>query len=80
MSPNSSASASYPAVRFVLRHGHRLAIAVGAAVTAGGIAAALDGMGWGWAALGVLGGPFAYLILKSYAELVTIIAEMLLPR
>ncbi len=71
----------YPAVQFLLRHGNALAVAVGLFIALAGIlASGLAGIGWGWAIAGIAAGALTYLLLKSYAEIVRIIAETLLPR
>ena len=70
----------YPTIRFLLRHGQSLALAAGAAIAISGVAASINGMGWAWALVGLLLGPFAYLMLRSYAELIKVISETLLPR
>jgi len=73
-------SKTYPAVRFVLRYGHALAGLAGIALFIAGAFATMTGNGWGWALAGALSAPLVYLLLRSYAELVSIIAETLLPR
>ena len=71
---------NYPAIHFVVRHGHTLAIAVAIVVGLGGIAAALAGWGWVWLPAGLVLAALAYLLFRSYAEIVQVIAETLLPR
>jgi hypothetical protein len=71
---------NYPAIHFILRHGTTLAAGSAAAVLLGGIAAALAGAGWGWAVVGIAAAPIVYLMLRSYAEIVRVIEETLLPR
>ncbi len=80
MAHENPATNSYPAIRFLLRHGHSLAIAVAAVIALGGIAAALGGWGWAWLPAGLVLAALAYLMLRSYAEIVQVIAETLLPR
>jgi hypothetical protein len=71
---------AYPVVRLLIKHGTVLAIAVGVALATAGIWAALAGFGWPWVLAGVLTGAFAGLMIRSYVELVRLIADMLLPR
>ena len=78
--PGTSAPNQYRAIRFLVRHGEQLARVIGAAICIAGIAAALGGWGWGFALAGVLAAPLAYLLFRSYAEIVQVIAETLLPR
>ena len=73
-------SKTYPAIRFLIRYGHALALVTAFAVLLAGLLAALAGYGWGWAAASLLGAVVTYLILRGYAELVSIIADTLLPR
>ena len=70
----------YPAIRFLVRYGHALAVVIGAAAIGTGIVAAVSGWGWGWIPAGILGGGLVYLLFRSYAEIVQVIAETLLPR
>ncbi len=80
MTHESPTTNSYPAIHFLVRHGHKLAIAVAAVIGLGGIAAALTGWGWVWFPAGLLLAPLSYLLFRSYAEIVQVIAETLLPR
>lgn len=70
----------YPVIQFLVRHGHRFAIAVGLLPAVAGVAAALAGGGWAYGAAGIVGSVVLYVIMKSYVELVAIIADMLLPK
>ena len=71
---------AYPIVRLLVKYGNALAIAVGAVLAIAGIWAALAGFGWAWAPVGAMTGAFAGLMLRSYVEVVRLIADMLLPR
>jgi hypothetical protein len=71
---------AYPVVRLLVRFGNVLAIAVGAAIALAGVWAAVAGFGWAWALAGVLVGAFGGLMMRSYVEVVRLIADMLLPR
>ena len=71
---------AYPMVRMLVKHGTALSIALGVVLAAAGIWAALAGFGWAWALAGVLTGAFAGLMMRSYVEVVRLIADMLLPR
>ena len=70
----------YPVIDFLLRHGHRFAIAVAVLPAAAGMYLAYSGWGWPLAVGGVLAGGILYVLAKSYVELVAIIADMLLPK
>ncbi len=71
---------SYHALHFIVRHGGWLAWLVTAAVAAGG------GIAWGagypaaFLVLGLVTAAFAYLVVRSYVELVRVIVDMLLPK
>ena len=71
---------NYPAIHFLVRHGHALASAVAIVVGLSGIAAAVAGWGWVWLPAGLVLAGLAYLLFRSYAEIVQVIAETLLPR
>ena len=71
---------NYRAIHFLVRHGHVLAITVAAVIGLGGLAAALAGWSWAWFPAGLLLAALAYLVFRSYAEIVQVIAETLLPR
>jgi hypothetical protein len=80
MTHESPATNSYPAIHFLVRHGHALAVAVAVIVGVVGIVAALFGWGWAWLPGGLVLAALAYLLFRSYAEIVQVIAETLLPR
>jgi hypothetical protein len=71
----------YPAVAFVVKHASVLAIVI-ALVPPVGLALLLHAAGfhWAWSALAIVLLPLTYLIARSYVELVSIIADMLLPK
>lgn len=71
---------NYPIIHFLVRHGHRFAIAVALLPVVVGAWLALAGWGWPYGAGGIVAGAILYVIMKSYVELVAIIADMLLPR
>jgi hypothetical protein len=78
--PEAFSPNGYPAIRFLVRHGNRLALAVGLAIFIAGVAAAASGWGWGFALAGIVGAPLGYLFVRCYAEMAQVIAETLLPR
>lgn len=71
---------NYPIIQFLVRHGHRFAIAVALLPAALGVGLAFSGWGWLYGAGGVVASVVLYVIMKSYVELVAIIADMLLPK
>lgn len=70
----------YPAVQVFLRYGNLIAILAGLAPLAGVAWLVVEGASAWWIAAGVAAGAFVFLLMRSYAELVTIIADMLLPK
>jgi len=71
---------SYAALHFLVRRGNLLAILFGLAPLVGAIIA----VAFGYTALllvaGVIAAAFAYLIMRSYVEMVRLIVDMLLPK
>jgi hypothetical protein len=78
--PIESADQPYPAVRMLRRYGNWIALGLGLAVAAAGVWAAAAGHGAVWLPVGLVVGAFAAFLMRSYVELVRIIADMLLPR
>ena len=70
----------YPTVQFLVRHGLATTIAVSLLPIVAGMALALSGAHWGFGAAGLVAGAVTGIIVKSYVELVAIIADMLLPK
>ncbi len=75
-----SADAPYPAVRLLRRYGNWIAIGFGAVPVLAGLWAMLALGGVFWLIGGVLAGGAIGFLMRSYVELVRIIADMLLPR
>jgi hypothetical protein len=71
----------YPAVSFIVKHAKPLALGI-ALLPPVVIALLLIAIGlhWAWSAVAVALLPLTYLVARSYVELVTIIADMLLPK
>ena len=71
---------SYPMVTALVRYGTLLAVMVALAAAAFGVFLTIAGHGIAFAVGGVLLGGVLYVLLKSYTELVAIIADMMLPK
>ena len=71
---------TYPMVQALVKYGHALAIVAALACLALGIALTVREGGIVYAAAGLAGGALLYVLLKSYTELVSIIADMMLPK
>lgn len=69
----------YAAVAWLVKYGHRLALGLAAAPLLGAIALFASGH-WIWAIVAVLAAPVVYVLTKSYAELVTLMSDMLIPK
>jgi hypothetical protein len=71
---------NYPALNFIARHGTKAAGGLGIVVFGTVLALALPS--WGWIAVpaGGLCDAITFLVCKSYAELVRLICDMLIPR
>ncbi len=78
--PPESADRPYPAVRLLRRHGGSLSLAVGLLIFAAGTLATLSGHGAIWLFAGLAAGAIAAILLRSYVELLRILADLLLPR
>lgn len=80
MSQYPAAMPNYPVINFLLRHGHRFALAVALLPAITGLYLGFTGWGWPFAVGGAVTGVVLYVLAKSYVELVAIIADMLLPK
>ena len=71
----------YPTIKLIIERGNALSMMI-ALLPLCAAAAAIAGMPWQWLALaaGVAAAPVAYLLLKSYVELVRVMADMLIPK
>ena len=70
----------YPIINFLVRHGHPFAIAVALLPALAGIWIAFTRGSWLCGAGGIAAGAVVYVLMKSYVEMVAIIADMLLPK
>ena len=78
--PTAMPTRSYPMVHALVKYGHALAILAALACLAFGIAFAVRDGAIAYAAAGLAVGVLLYVLLKSYTELVSIIADMMLPK
>lgn len=70
----------YPLLNFVACHGLAISIAGGILPVLAAAWYVLAGAPVGWLAAGVVAGVVLFLAIKSYAELVRLITEMLIPK
>ena len=71
---------TYPMVQALVRHGSLMAGVIGLAAATLGVYVALTATSIVYALIGAVAGLVIYGLLKSYSELVTIIADMMLPK
>ncbi|MCC6534505.1 MAG: hypothetical protein IT531_18285 [Burkholderiales bacterium] len=71
----------YPTIKFIVERGSTLAIAIGLLPLAGALLLVIMmGMHWFILVAGVVVTGVVYLLMRSYVELVRVIADMLLPK
>ena len=70
----------YPTLNLIVRHGEALAAASGLLPLLGAIAAFVLGTHWVVVVAGAVAGGFLYLLMRSYVELVRVMADMLIPQ
>lgn len=70
----------YPTIKLIVERGNALAAAIGALPFAGAIVLAAFGVHWIVLGAGVVASAVVYLLMRSYVELVRVIADMLLPK
>ena len=71
---------TYPMVHALVRYGSLLAIVVALSVAAVGIGLSISLENAFVALIGIGAGGVLYVLLKSYSEMVAIIADMMLPK
>jgi hypothetical protein len=71
---------AYPTIKFIVERGNLLAIVIGALPLLGGIALVLLGVHGFALVAGAVAAAVVYFLMKSYVELVRVIADMLLPK
>lgn len=70
----------YPAIRFIVERGNALALAIGVLPLLGAIVLAALGVHWVVLLAGAVASAVVYFLMRSYVELVRVIADMLLPK
>jgi hypothetical protein len=71
---------AYPTIKLIVERGNLLAILIGVLPLLGGIALVLLGVHWFALVAGAVAAAVVYFLMKSYVELVRVIADMLLPK
>jgi hypothetical protein len=80
MEQGQTARPTYGALYFLVRYGDWVAAVFALAPLAAGTLAWVNGLSIAFLAAGIVAGGFAYLIMRSYVELVRVIVDMLLPK
>jgi len=70
----------YPVIRLIVERGNLLALLIGALPLLGGIALVILGVHWFALVAGAVAAAVVYFLMRSYVELVRVIADMLLPK
>lgn len=71
---------AYPLLDFLVRHGRRLAVVLAVATLAAGLTAGWLLDAWFWGLAGAVGGLLIYGLVASYAELIRLVTDMLMPK
>ena len=66
----------FPALRLILQYGRIGSVVLAVLIALGAIGALWPLLGWPSAVIALIIGGFAYLLLKSYVEIVHIVVEM----
>jgi hypothetical protein len=71
----------YPAIRFMVGHGYKLAIAVGLLAPLFAVVATLVAdLHWIWVLASLIAGLLIGFVFRTFVELTQVIADMLLPQ
>jgi hypothetical protein len=71
---------TYPMINFMVRYGRPFAILAAVVVFAGGFAKYWRATEPLWLGIGIVGGIGAWVLLRSLAELIEVVADTLMPR
>lgn len=71
---------SYPTIKLIVEHGNAIAVLIGLLPLAGAIALVAFGLHWMILIAGAVTAAVVYFLLRSYVELVRVMADMLLPK
>jgi hypothetical protein len=70
----------YPVIRLIVERGNLLALGIGVLPLLGGVALVMLGVHWFALVAGAVAAAVVYFLMRSYVELVRVIADMLLPK
>ena len=72
--------APYPAVELMVKHGAAISLGIAAMPVLAGLLAVAFGAHWLVVPAAIIVAAVVYLLMKTFAELVAIIADMLMPK
>jgi hypothetical protein len=70
----------YPTIKFIVERGNLLAALIAVLPLLGSVTMLGLGMHWIWLIAGLVSAAVVYFLMRSYVELVRVIADMLLPK
>lgn len=70
----------YPTIKLIVERGNALALLIGVLPLLGALLLVALGTHWLAIVAGVVASAVLYLLMRSYVELVRVIADMLLPK
>ena len=70
----------YPTIKLIVERGNLLAILIGLLPLAGALVLFAFGVHWLVVVAGGVGAAVVYLLMRSYVELVRVMADMLIPK
>ena len=70
----------YPTIKLIVERGNLLAILIGLLPLAGALVLFAFGVHWLVVVAGAVGAAVVYLLMRSYVELVRVMADMLIPK
>jgi len=70
----------YPAIKLIVERGNLLAVVIALLPFAGGLALFSLGTHWFAVLAGAIAAAVVYLLMRSYVELVRVMADMLIPK
>ncbi len=70
----------YPTIKLIVERGNLLAIVIGLLPLAGALVLAAFGIHWLVVVAGIVASLVVYFLMRSYVELVRVMADMLIPK
>ena len=70
----------YPTIKLIVERGNLLAIVIGLLPLVGALVLAAFGIHWLVVIAGAVASAVVYFLMRSYVELVRVVADMLIPK